>query len=466
MFNRKLLFACFGMVALVSASLAYEVPFPKTSYEAIGKTSSLPEQPEAVLFVLIDETTKLNQHHKIYKAVPELAVNWLSPGRAVQVIRFSAYVRERSAEVVTGGLVDPKPSDDFINSLKRSQRNQFNKLYKRQARGAKLLTAKAIRRVFDSHNEDIPKSEILFNLYQLSAHIRDYQAGEKVILLVSDMLENSVVSNFYQSGEVRKIDPTAEIEKAKNKGLIGDFGNAVRVYVVGLGYGVEEYLDSDRVELLKAFWRQYFAQGNANVEEFGTPLLFSGLDGRRVVTVQSTSETDEAIQPITEEKRQANDANAELEALRAAEEKSKKATEALRKEKEAVEQAAEVLRKQREEYEKIAAEEAAIAVRIVSREKIFISQRVKVRATTKANRKDDWEVAATPGYSIDTDTTKFDFELISSDEGCSRSRSSSSLVINTSERIVVEVVTAATRKLGDRSCKSKTTIYYKENPIN
>ena len=266
------------LLFLVTQASGYEVPFPKTSFEAIGKASELPQQPEAVLFVLMDESTSLNQHAKVPRMVQELAVNWLSPGRAVQVIRFSSYVPGRDVEIVTGGLLDPEPTDDFIDGMKRSERGKFNRLHKQQTHMAKAQTTKAIRKVFAGYSVDIPKSEILFNMRVLSEHIRNYQATRKVILVVSDFLENSSVTSFYRAGEVRKIEPQAEIDKAKRKKLFGDFGESVRVYGVGLGYGTKKYVDSDRVNRLKMFWRRYFEQGNAVVEEFGTPLLLGGLE--------------------------------------------------------------------------------------------------------------------------------------------------------------------------------------------
>lgn len=272
------LVAGLGLLLPAWSAAAFEVPFPKSSYQAVGGKAGLPGEPRGVLFVLMDETTSLNEHPKVPRSVQELAVNWLSPGRAVQVIRFSAYVPGRSAEIVTGGLLDHEPSDDFIDNIKRSARVKFYRLHKRQAHAAKAQTAKAIRKVFNAYSTSIPKSEILFNMHRLSAHIREYKAPQKIILLVSDMLENSSVTSFYLAGGIRKIDPETEIEKAKSEGLIGDFGENVRVYVVGLGFGAKDYLDSDRVSRLKTFWQRYFEHGNATVEEFGTPLLFGELE--------------------------------------------------------------------------------------------------------------------------------------------------------------------------------------------
>ena len=271
------LIAGIGLLFMASSAPAFEIPFPPTSYKESDELRCLPEQPAAALFVVMDETTSLNKHRKTHRQVQELAVNWLAPGRAVQVIRFSSYVPGRDAEIVTSGLLNPEPSDDCTDGMKRSKRREFNRLHKEQIHAAKAATTKAIRKVFANFSTDIPKSEILFNIHRLSEHIRNYKATRKVILLVSDMMENSSVTSFYQAGGVRKISPEAEIAKAKDKGVLSAFGEGVIVHIVGLGYGAKGYLDSDRVSNLEAFWRQYFQHGNATVEEFGKPLLLRGL---------------------------------------------------------------------------------------------------------------------------------------------------------------------------------------------
>ncbi|WP_424945942.1 hypothetical protein [Candidatus Spongiihabitans sp.] len=271
------LIACL-LLAASPPSIADNIPFPKTSYEVIGKADALPEQPVAALFVLMDETTKLNQHAKAHRAVQEMTANWMVSGRAVQVIRFSAYVPGREAEIVTGGRLDPEPSDDFIDGMKRSERGKFNKLHKQQVYAAKKQTTAAIRHVFKQYSTSIPKSEILFNMHRLAEHIRKYKAERKVILLVSDMLENSSVTSFYVAGRIRKINPQAELTKVQRKKLIGDFGGNVTVHIIGLGYGAKEYLDSDRLTELKLFWQQYFEMSNAKVVEMGAPLLYRPLE--------------------------------------------------------------------------------------------------------------------------------------------------------------------------------------------
>ena len=111
--------------------------------------------------------------------------------------------------------------------------------------------------------------------------------------------------------------------------------------------------------------------------------------------------------------------------------------------------------------EKSAAE--AAAEERASRKKVFTSGRVYSKALSYNNSTDTWDVEAASGHRIDADTAQFDFVLQSEDNGCSRSRSSAKWSERSAEKLRVHVVTATTRKF-DRSCRSETTIRYREYP--
>lgn len=256
---------------------AAEIAFPKTSYESVDRAEQLPEHADAVLFVVIDQTTGANQDEKWIRRVQKIVVNWMQPGRAVEVIQFSAYVPGRATEIVTSGRLDPEPTQQFLDSIKRSTRGKFNKLHKQQKYAAKKQTIKAIKMVFDNASSDIPKSEILFNLHRIAKHISDYKGKKKTILLVSDMLENSSVTSFYQSGKVRTINPDAEMESVHEHNLLMQFNENVTIYIIGLGYGTKSYLGA-QLGRLKMFWENYFMQSNVQIGEIGTPLLLNEIE--------------------------------------------------------------------------------------------------------------------------------------------------------------------------------------------
>ena len=108
------------------------------------------------------------------------------------------------------------------------------------------------------------------------------------------------------------------------------------------------------------------------------------------------------------------------------------------------------------------AELRAQTKQFISREKSFTSRRVKSKALSYNDTTDTWVVDATPGFDIDPDTAQFEVVLQSGDKGCSSKRSSSKWIARTAEKLTVQTVTATTRR-ADRSCRSTTTIRYKES---
>jgi hypothetical protein len=139
----------------------------------------------------------------------------------------------------------------------------------------------ALRTSFEGTSGEIAKSDVLASLKDISGKVKQSQASEKVVLLVSDMLENSSVSSFYASQSVRRIDPEKEIKLATDSQLVGDFGDA-RVYVIGAGLLSDEakknkaaYRDPKTMQALATFWKSYFEKSKAQLIEFGQPALLN-----------------------------------------------------------------------------------------------------------------------------------------------------------------------------------------------
>ena len=117
----------------------------------------------------------------------------------------------------------------------------------------------------------------------MSPIVKAAAAGERIVLVVSDMLENSSISSFYQRQAVRLISPQAELAKVEKESLFGDFGG-VRVHVFGAGLVSEGagpkdgvYRDPRTMQALERFWAEYFARSGAVLEQFGKPELLGPL---------------------------------------------------------------------------------------------------------------------------------------------------------------------------------------------
>jgi len=155
------------------------------------------------------------------------------------------------------------------NSLKQLDTclNQQTAFF-RQHFGRQFVTS------FGGPESDVARSEILSSLQKIGTDMAARPMSERVVLLISDMLENSSVTSFYRSGRVRDINPQAEIDKAR--ALTTDFGGA-RFYIHGAGLiggqAAGSYRAGDTLLKLEQFWRDYLQRSNASLHGFGTPEL-------------------------------------------------------------------------------------------------------------------------------------------------------------------------------------------------
>ena len=228
------------------------------------------------LFIGIDQTTVFDD--KLKAQIAETALKAVQPGRAYTLFDFSAFSQGRYTEVVTRGVIEPPVPEQLRADISERALRSFDACMAGQSMYAKKTLLAAVAQVESAATNDLAKSDILAALKDISDKVRASPASDKVVLLASDMLENSSVSSFYARNSVRRIDPRAEMKKATAAGLVGDFGGA-RVYVVGAGLLTGDaksknvYRDPETMNALKEFWTLYFKRSNATVGEFGAPAL-------------------------------------------------------------------------------------------------------------------------------------------------------------------------------------------------
>ncbi len=251
-------------------------------YERVGVKQPL----EAMLFVAIDETVGLDEH--FIKRVENHVQSWMKPGRAVKIFRFSAGVRQRYAEPVAEASIDPPADEEMLYDLPirvaRLLRICLEKRTALQKVRANNIIHQAMESIFSSSNKEIPHSDIIYNIRTLAGLVRQSRVKRKIVLIVSDMLENSSITSFYAKGHVRSISPDKEMEKVKQADMLADFSPGVTVYVMGLGYfwsgdgaSQERYLDPKRAERIIRFWKRYFEASHARIGEIGHPLIYGDI---------------------------------------------------------------------------------------------------------------------------------------------------------------------------------------------
>jgi hypothetical protein len=238
----------------------------------------VPRVPETELIVAIDQTTPLSPSLK--QLVADNVKTFLRPDNAFAIVAFSAYTQGRYTEVLTSGRIEAPLPQAVRDDISKPVLSKFEQCMARQPVQAAQLVGAALRSAFANSSGSIAKSDVLASLKAISQLAGESRSPHKVVLIVSDMLENSTAANFYsdQGRAVRRIDAEKELRTAEEAKLIGNFGGA-KVYVIGAGLLTADaansraYRDPKTMQSLTEFWGSYFQKSNARLVEFGQPAL-------------------------------------------------------------------------------------------------------------------------------------------------------------------------------------------------
>ena len=265
-----------GLLFLAGAGVVHADGIP-SCYEA-NKLGAAPVS-NVELFVFIDQTTTFDKTLK--KSIVDNVGRVLRPGVTFTIGSFSSFNQGKYAEVIASGAleapIEANKRDDISTRLLRN----FDSCMQSQMQYGAQVAWKAIGQALNGGGSDLAKSDVVASLRDLSSRVRKSTAKEKVILIASDMLENSSITSFYAKQTVRQINPEKELKLVADNQLFGDFGGA-RVYVIGVGLLVEDakhpkgvYRPAQTMQALSKFWAGYFQKSNAELAEFGQPALLN-----------------------------------------------------------------------------------------------------------------------------------------------------------------------------------------------
>ena len=232
------------------------------------------------LFVAIDQTTLLDPHLK--QLVADNIKPFLLPNMGFAILTFSAYPQGHYTEVLTSAKLDAPLDQAKRNDIPKLALAKFDQCITRQPQQAAQLVGNALRTAYDGTTSEIAKSDVLASIKSISSLVLNSKAHNKIVLIVSDMLENSSISSFYADAglSVRKIEPVKEMKLVEENQLLGDFGGA-RLYVIGAGILPEDvkraksYRDPKTMQALTVFWKAYIEKSKAQLVEFGQPSLLN-----------------------------------------------------------------------------------------------------------------------------------------------------------------------------------------------
>jgi len=240
-------------------------------YKALQMTNPNPTV-EKELFILVDQTTPLDKNMMIYTY--KNMIKFIKNGYAVTIVSFSANAKGKYTDVPYSGSLEALLPDNAKYEIAKKKLRKYQACMNGQYKYAKKKATKALVRTLKGANKKLPHSDILKSLDDIAEHIiKPSKAKEKVVLLVSDMMEHSSITSFYAKGSLRRIDTKKEMAKLQKSGYTADFDGA-RVYVIGAGMvGKNSYRDSKTLKALTSFWETYFKASNARLQAIGTPML-------------------------------------------------------------------------------------------------------------------------------------------------------------------------------------------------
>lgn len=235
--------------------------------------------PETELFVVIDQTTPFNGN--LRQSVADNVRPFLQPNRAFSVVQFSAFTQGHYTDVLVSGKLDAALSKEVRDDISKPVLAKFDQCMANQSKLAARLVGGAMKVAFGGSSSDIAKSDVFASLKDISSKVRQSKAQKKVVLIASDMLENSSVTSFYAKQAVRQINPEKELKMVADNQMFGDFGGA-KVYVIGAGLLAEDakqpkgvYRTPQTMQALAGFWEAWFQKSNAELMEFGQPALLN-----------------------------------------------------------------------------------------------------------------------------------------------------------------------------------------------
>lgn len=253
----------------------------ESCYSRSGLDVEAPEAKRSV-FVLVDQTTGLDD--RLRRTVVDNLESLLEPGTTFNISTFSASNRDNYPTVLASGTLEETVPEDERSSLSVRGLGRLDNCLRGQAEKS-LARAKAeLGKATGASASTFTHSEIMGGLAQLAAAVRAAPGEQKLVIVVSDLLEHSDATSFYRNRDLRQLDAEAELAKAKEAGLVADFDGA-DVAVVGAGM-LSEQSDSKAVRnaralnSLRTFWEKWFASSDARLVAWGQPDLVAPLAWR------------------------------------------------------------------------------------------------------------------------------------------------------------------------------------------
>lgn len=269
------------MVALASfTQLAFgavrnDIP---SCYDYAGLSEYKQPAPKRELFVIVDQTVHLDSNMKVN--VHQQLQNFNQPGDKITLVTFSAMAAGEYTNIPFTGYFETPLSQSDRDSINRTKLQKLDQCINSQAKAVNGAQ-KMLKEAFNDGDESYPKTELAGTIMSIGNDlVSRSQSDKKIVLLVSDMLENSETLTFYSKGHVNVPDAKKAFDKIATQGFHADFKGA-DLHVLGAGYihGGKNYNSYNSMKNLEEFWRMVFKDSNVNIVQFGKPNLLKNISG-------------------------------------------------------------------------------------------------------------------------------------------------------------------------------------------
>lgn len=251
-------------------TLSATILYANTCQELLKKHTG--EQKEREIFIILDQTTPFSE--KIRKNAIVNIFGLLKPKTMVNLFTFSEYVKGKNISLIDRYYFNGNLSKDQRYELGKKQIRAFDECFTAQNTGLQRKLASDLLNNFKEDKTTSSKSEILYTLKKVSKKaVKQSITKQKIVVLLSDMLENSNYTSFY-GVELKRLDIDKHINIISKNRLFGDF-NGADIIVVGAGVvDKENYRDGKDLDRLESLWEEYFEKSNGKLVTFEQELKY------------------------------------------------------------------------------------------------------------------------------------------------------------------------------------------------
>ena len=273
------LLKCLAVVASVStafSAMAYQRNDIPSCYDYAKLTEYKTSNVDRELFVIVDQTVHLDTNMK--KNVASQLANFGHPGDKVTIVTFSAMAAGEYTNVPFTGRFEKFPSSNVQDDMNAMSLRKLKRCLKSQA-GAMGQAQQILKSSFNDGEQGYPATELVGTVLTIGNDLVSRSTAErKIVLLVSDMLENSATLSFYSGGRVKVPDAKVSYSKYKTQGFVGNFEQA-EFHVIGAGFihGGKNYNSTKSMIELEKFWKMVLNDANVDLKQFGKPNLLGSI---------------------------------------------------------------------------------------------------------------------------------------------------------------------------------------------